>query len=187
MTLFTKNLFFIVLLLQMQIVNAERSSETNYYSVYGKNADDLISEFTNKGHDGFAGYTYWEIKTNYHYESDNKSCRLTDYNVDLIISYTMPKWKDKSGANRKLQKKWDKWYKSLLAHEKTHGSHGEKAYKELKRQFSSQSSKKNCKKLERTINSFTNKIINKYLKEDKLYDKRTNHGETEGASTQLLR
>ena len=99
----------------------------------------------------------------------------------------MPKWKNKSSAKSALQKKWDKWYKKLLAHEKTHGSHGKKAYKEIKQQFSNQDSKKNCKQLEKAINLFTNTIIKKYNKKDKLYDKQTDHGVTEGASTELLR
>jgi len=187
MNLFLKYLIFTVFALQIQLVIADININTEYYTVEGKNAEDLIQQLSQKGINGYAGYTKWDIKTNYQYKINSNNCHLTNYNIDLKVVFTMPKWIDKSTANRKLQLKWNNWYKSLLAHEKNHASHGEKAYIEIEQQFSKLPRKDNCQELETSLNMFTDNIISKYIKKDKRYDKLTNHGETEGASSTTLK
>ena len=130
--------------------DASVSEKIKYYSVSGKTVDAIKANMKKKGPKGYWAYTEWYVKW-------TGSCK-----VSVSVTYTMPKLK--SGAPADVKSKFDKMYKKLLKHEKNHGNNGISAAKEI--------AKKKC--------NGGDAILAKYNKKDIAYDKKTDHGYSEG-------
>ncbi|MCP5095503.1 MAG: DUF922 domain-containing Zn-dependent protease [Chloroflexi bacterium] len=105
-----------------------------------------------KGPKGYWAYAKWNIRW-------SGTCRVT-----LKINYTMPRWKNKNNAPKRLQKSWNKMIINLKRHEEGHGLHGINAANAIV--------KAKC--------NGSNRIITKWAKQDKVFDKKTGHGRKQG-------
>jgi len=123
-----------------------------YYEISGDTAAELRAQMKTKGPNGYWGYSRWYVRW-------SGSCKLS-----VTVDITMPKLKNPENVPAGLVQKFDKMYAALLTHEKNHGQHGISAAEEIEAN--------RCKN--------GNAIIDKWAAEDVTYDKRTNHGETEG-------
>ena len=123
-----------------------------YYKIKGDTAQNLKRQMKRKGPRGYWAYAKWNVKW-------SSKCK-----VKVSIKITMPQWQNKSEAPATLQKKWSKMISALKKHELNHGNHGINAAKELV--------SKKCKNAK--------KIVRKWAKQDKIYDRKTNHGRKEG-------
>ena len=165
---------------------ASKYTESQYYSIEGTTAEELIQQMSHKGPFGYSGYAKWDIKIKYTWNDIGHLCVLTSSGVDLNILYTLPKWSNKSRGEVELQRSWDIYYTNLMKHENGHGEHGELAYKEIKKGFSRISSRENCRQLEQALRTVTDNAIAKYAQKDVDYDQHTGHGDTQGASWSML-
>ena len=75
---------------------------------------------------------------------------------------------------------FNQYYNALFNHEKNHMTSGLYAAREIENSILKLNGFKNCKDLETIANTIGNKIIKKYNKRDKAYDKRTKHGQKVG-------
>ncbi|KIN65776.1 hypothetical protein Z945_823 [Sulfitobacter noctilucae] len=122
------------------------------YAVDATTASALKQQMRARGPKGFWAYTRWDIRW-------SSACE-----VRVKVSYTMPKHKNPDAMSPSLRREFDAMVASLMAHERQHGQHGINAAKEIDRA--------NC--------NGGMKIIRKYNRMDKEYDRRTRHGFTEG-------
>ncbi|MEQ9260200.1 MAG: DUF922 domain-containing protein [Roseovarius sp.] len=122
------------------------------YNVNGRTSAELLSQMKQRGPNGFWAYTNWYVRW-------SANCK-----VDVEISYTMPKHTNPGSMPADVKARWDRMNAALAAHERKHGQHGINAARELVAT--------SCKN--------GNAVIAKWAEQDKVLDKRTRHGETEG-------
>ncbi len=124
----------------------------NYYDVKGNTGYALKQQMKRNGPKGYWAYTTWRVKW-------TSNCI-----VNLKITYTYPRLANRETAPKQVVKNWDNMMKYLIAHEEGHGNHGIQAAKQI--------SENKCRN--------GSKITKRWPTEDKLFDKRTNHGANEG-------
>ncbi len=163
-------------------VTAQITSQTNYYSISASSAQELDVQLHLNNRNGFHADTQWSIQPRYQFKKSARGCEVSESNVNLIITYTMPEWLDKQDASVELQEKWNIWYANLLSHEKNHGFNGRQAYNEIKHGIYVIKSAPSCTQLTQAIKAMIDSALFKYSQEDQFYDQRTQHGTTEGAS-----
>lgn len=122
------------------------------YTVNATSAQDLIREMDARGPNGFWAYTDWYVKW-------TGSCDLS-----VSITYTMPKHKNEAKLDPELRKNWQSFVTALRKHEELHGAHGVQAAQEI----------------EKTKCANGDAVIKKWAKQDKVLDKRTDHGKKDG-------
>ncbi len=123
-----------------------------FYNVKALTAKELKKQMFKKGPNGFWAYAKWTVYW-------TVTCK-----VRVEIRYTFPKWVNKNEGSDALQSEWRAMTRALKAHEEVHGSHGINAAKEILAS--------GCKK--------PRKIIRKWAKQDKVFDKKTRHGARQG-------
>ncbi len=127
--------------------------KTKYYEIRGLTARQLKAQMRRRGPKGFWAYTRWYVRW-------TGNCR-----VSAEINYTFPRWTNRKQATGWLRQRWDRMTRNLWRHEKGHGRHGINAAHEIH--------KSRCR-------GDPMKIIRKWAKQDRIYDRRTGHGRTEG-------
>ncbi len=123
-----------------------------YYNIQGTTAGQLKAQMKRKGPQGHWAYSKWWV-------SWSSGCRVT-----VKLTYTFPKWTNSHKAPKSLRKSWKRMIKRLWIHERGHGQHGINAGRKIK--------KSGCRN--------PKKIIDKWAAQDKIYDRRTGHGRTQG-------
>ena len=126
---------------------------TKYYSISGTTAAQLKAQMRSKGPKGKWAYTKWYVRW-------SGNCRLS-----VSISYTYPRWANNSQASRPLQQSWHRMMARLRVHERGHARHGINAATEIERA--------GCKGNPASITS-------KWARQDKIYDRQTRSGITQG-------
>lgn len=133
---------------------ANPTVKTNWstYSVTATGVDQILRQMQQKGPNGFWAYTRWYVRW-------TGSCQ-----VSLEISYTMPKHTKRGAMPPHIRAAWDRMIAALRAHEEQHGAHGINAAHELVRN--------GCRN--------GNAIVAKWAEQDRIYDRLTGHGRSEG-------
>lgn len=162
------------------IVNVEQT----YYTVTGTTAAEIRSNLNREspvkiGNTSFDAYTRWHVSWEYQYVELPNSCGISEITTYVEIQQILPRLI--STLSSHLQNKWRIYYMALLNHENTHGNFARQAAHEIEVQLSAISPQSSCREIEDKANSIGYKIIEKYVAREKLYDKNTHHGVTEGA------
>ncbi|MEM1274835.1 MAG: DUF922 domain-containing protein [Pseudomonadota bacterium] len=124
------------------------------YAVTGTTVDTILQQMRDNGPNGSWAYTRWYVRW-------TASCE-----VALEINYTMPKHTRRGAMPANIRAEWDKMIAALMAHEEQHGAHGRNAARELVQ--------KRCRN--------GNAIVQKWAEQDRIYDRVTDHGRTEGVT-----
>ena len=128
------------------------STSTQYYTLTGKTVPELRAELKKKGPRGYWAYTEWYVRW-------SGSCALS---VD--IKYTLPKHKSPGALDPRTRASLDSMIAALTRHEQGHGAFAINAASEI----------------EKTRCADGDAVLAKYLKAEKAYDKKTDHGKREG-------
>lgn len=124
------------------------------YAVTGTTVDTILRQMQENGPNGFWAYTSWYVRW-------TASCQVT-----VEINYTMPKHARREAMPAHIRVEWDQMVAALKSHEKQHGVHGVNAANELVQ--------KRCRN--------GNAIVQKWAEQDRVYDRMTGHGRTEGVT-----
>ena len=122
------------------------------YPVDGRSAQAVLQQLADRGPNGFWAYTSWYVRW-------SGNCVVT-----LQIDYTMPRHTRPESLHPSLRQRWVQMVKALHLHERKHGAHGIAAARELVQ--------KNCRN--------GNAIVQKWADQDRILDKRTDHGASDG-------
>jgi predicted secreted Zn-dependent protease len=180
---------FLVLfvLLISSIAHAEPTINTlfDFYDIFPSSKKDLGKEMLNrspvkKNGKTFKGHTHWHVKWNFKWKKNNGICHITKVKTSLSVTYIMPQIAQGHEVAQPIRQSFENYYKSLLNHEKGHMKSGLYAAKDIEKALISLGSFESCDVLDETANRTANLIVKKYNNRDKEYDRKTNHGKTEG-------
>lgn len=124
------------------------------YAVTGTTVDTILRQLRNNSPNGVWAHTTWNVRW-------TVSCQ-----VSLAIKHTLPKHARRGDMPAHIRVEWDQMVVALRAHEQQHGVHGMNAAYELVQ--------KRCRN--------GNAIVQKWAEQDRVYDRMTGHGRTEGVT-----
>jgi predicted secreted Zn-dependent protease len=162
------------------------SEKYEYYEIKGNSEDQLRSEMCRCGCRWKDGKTYdsetrWHVKWDYDYDRAPEVCSVNSFRISADISFRYPKWVRTSDVPLPLAAKWDKYMKSLVAHENGHRDMVVKAAADLSRAVALLPPAPTCAELERMVQSLCHEQLNRLDAEAKSYDEATRHGVLQGA------
>ena len=157
-----------------------------YYAVSGTTAAEIRTSLTSNSPVTYKGRkhdarTDWQISWNYYWNETPHNCKLTRINTNLEVSYTLPLLTSLEKLEEPLKSRWNNYYEALLKHEEGHQDFGIQAAGEIESTLHALGPRKDCETLQKDANSAGHRILNKYAKLEKAYDKETNHGIKNGA------
>ena len=164
----------------------EVSEEFSYYLIYPNSPAEIATELTKNSpikENGriFRGHTDWHVRWNFWWDTSNGQCKINKANTTVKVTYTMPKLSDQH-KDKLIVERFNDYYLALLQHEKGHKGSGVLAAKEIEEVLLALPAKTDCKILESLANKKAKTIIRKYNKRDMVYDYKTDHGRTQGAT-----
>ena len=98
--------------------------------------------------------------------------------INLDITFVLPKLKK---SNPETERVWNKWYPNLIKHENKHRDLAVRMASRIENAILTMPRKPNCKQLDKQANKIGMRLLDELESQNVEYDKRTNHGESEGA------
>lgn len=160
------------------------SEEYEYYYVNPNTRADILTSLKENSPIHENGKTMYgssnsDVKWNLKWKHNSQICWITLVHTKVTTTYTLPKLIE---GGRDVDSFWDNWYPNLLTHEKGHHKLAIDAADEIEGKIRKMPSFSTCDLLEKNANNIVLESISKLGRLQKDYDKRTNHGETQGAS-----
>ena len=149
------------------------------YRVSGKTALDLYAAMGRSGPGGRDASTHWRVTWHYTY-SGFGSCRINSLDVSIDIRFTFPRWTNPVGAPLDLVHDWNRFMLDVIRHEAGHVRLAEQAGNEILRSLPGFGAP--CDGFVRAADAVADSIIDRLREKQRLYDERTDHGATQGAS-----
>ena len=162
------------------------NKQTVYYMAFPLNANDLMRALSSRspirqGSHVYHGNTDWSVDWRFSLQPVAGGCKLENIRVTLNIKYTLPQL-DPRVRDGATVARFRKFSEALSRHEHNHGKNGVAAANEVEKALRTLLPKRDCHTLEATANALGHRIVDKYAKKDREYDRLTGHGRTEGAS-----
>ncbi len=160
------------------------SNKYKYYAIDPRSIDDLLPSLNRASpiqEDGetFHGHTYTHIKWNFRWRSGSNRCWIESVRTEVAVTFTLPQLQN---HNVEINVIWNQWYPKLLIHEENHKNNGIQTAENIEQSIQNMHAYSSCDELEMRANEIGYDYIAKLKKLNDNYDKRTNHGESEGAS-----
>ncbi len=168
------------------VLLAQKTTERNYYPIYGSFGGELSREMTAKGPRGFSAYTESSLRYEYRTTETARGCRLSSVKIDYKLIYTLPRWENQSSAPAELVARWQKFYDALSRHENNHGAIADEMYSTLQARFSQLGVKPSCAEFSALMQQELAQVRAEATAKHQAYDSVTQHGMTEGASHGVL-
>lgn len=150
----------------------------NYYDVEGNDFSSLLGALNARG--TFHGRADWRLSYRFQSRMGPGGCGVSSIGTDLDLQMTLPRWAPPAGVAGDLVSRWERYVAALRLHEEGHLDHGRGAEKEFK-VLASAMTAPDCGSLDRALRDRFSKLIADYQARDRDYDKRTEHGRTQGA------
>jgi len=159
-----------------------------YYDVEGNTVQQLQNSIA--GHDwgvvpahgtGTARVV-WDYDVSHRLREEAGSCRYVEVKLNGSIVEELPRWQAPAGADSALVARWNTFITNLETHEQEHVDLGLQAAKEIHDTLINFPPQPTCDELTAKGDARTDEIYDKYEQRNIEYDKRTNHGVTQGAA-----
>jgi predicted secreted Zn-dependent protease len=158
------------------------SIRTDYYEVHGTNAEALLASMKARQPSTSHASTEWRINWDYEWQQEPAECILRSFSTRVRVRYTLPQWVDWQRADKALQGEWKRYFGALVIHESGHAGYGIVAAKEMVRLVNSREWRApDRNELKARIDEACDKIIREFRAQEVAYDKKTDHGRTQGA------
>lgn len=174
-------------LLVISTVSAEPAVQINtrFYTVTGHTVEDLHRSLTSRGPSGEDGQPYhahteWNLNWHYRWVESRSKCRVSQVEVRVDINYLLPQLDPSIRLPAQLQADWDAYYNALYRHEQQHKDHGIQAARELEQQLLFINEPEDCRQLQSHLQQTAQRVMDKYDRLDKDFDRKTNHGINDG-------
>lgn len=156
-----------------------------YYDVAGSSDNELraaINTRRPKDSDGVQhdAVTNWDVRWTYRSATGAQGCTLTSLSTRLEVVTIMPRWSTRQ-AGTMLEQRWNAFVAALERHETEHLQISLRAAQRIHERLSSLDAARTCPLLEESINSTGQALLDQFRAEDKEYDRRTQHGASQGA------
>ena len=153
---------------------------TKYYNIRAKNAQEVFRQISRNGLKR-SGIKHAVATTLIKMKIDNvkiqrrgRRCVVKDVRVKLTLVYSYPRWRNIKKSSKSARKKWNRYYKQVVRHEKNHGALAKKMARNMERsarKLTSRSSR-NCSGLTRKLKRSFSKINRQHDRQQKAFDKR---------------
>jgi predicted secreted Zn-dependent protease len=153
------------------------------YEIRGTNARELTQQMITLGpavDDGrrFAANTRWNVRWTYPYARNAHGCTTGPVRADVTVKIVLPHW---IPVRTGLEAEWKRFSRALLEHEQGHRDIGVEAAREIAAALARIDAQPTCEALEELADSTGELLLQEARRRDKRYDRKTNHGESQGA------
>lgn len=128
----------------------------------------------------FRGVTRWNARWRFRTTPSGFSCEITDVEVRLTVTTTVPRWDPPAGAEPGLAGRWADYRKALDRHEAGHRDLAVRAANDVARTLGGV--RTGCAVAAEEANARADWIVERYRDLNRRYDVETGHGRTQGAS-----
>lgn len=165
----------------------QSAEHAKFYELTGASAQELIAQMKEAGplgKDGkrYFGKTDWTIHWRYHYEARGGSAILTRVSVTTDVTTIMPRRQAPANAGDRMAKEWVRFLAALAVHERGHAENAQRHAKHLYAVLHDHGPFASAQDLEAFVKTQGDKCITDAQTADVEYDKRTGHGNTQGAT-----
>ena len=103
-----------------------------------------------------------------------RRCFVKNVRVKLSLVYSYPRWSNIKRGSKSARKKWKKYYKQIVRHEKNHGALAKKMARNVERSIRKLTSRssRNCSALTRKLKRSFSKINRQHDRQQSAFDKR---------------
>lgn len=154
-----------------------------YYPVTGATIEGIRNQMEQSGPSSngnrFFGSVQWQVTWDAQWRPVGHQCQVTKANIRTDITYTLPQWQPTQRPAQAVQQQWSRFYSALKLHEDGHREHGVEVSRALLEKL--QGRLGNCQTMQQDLNAIANQTIQAYNQADQEYDRRTQHGVTQGA------
>ena len=133
----------------------------------------------------FSGLMEWEWEWRAAYDTAGGNCAPGRIVTRASSNIILPKWTSYKDASYQERAEWDRANQVLLRHEKKHETIAKMAVKEFERKANRLPAAAECETLTAQINDLFDRYMKQANTQNKSYDRRTDHGRTEGAKLRL--
>lgn len=161
------------------------SIDTHYYPVDGYDGASIRKSIEQKGPLGsnsqrFHAHTNWDLSWGYRWIQGRGGCQITSTDVELKVTYLLPRLSAPDKVDPKYKVKWDAYFEALFEHEQQHKDHGVLAAHELERQILALPPQQSCATLDDLMQKTADDVFYQYDNMGKELDRTTNHGANQG-------
>jgi len=160
---------------------------TKFYNIRAKNAQEVFRQISRndlmrRGRQHAVATTQINLKMDrVDILRRGRRCVVKDVRVKLSLVYSYPRWRNINQSSKSARKKWKRYYKQVVRHEKNHGALAKKLARKMERsarKLTSRSSR-NCsvltRKLRRTFKALNRQHDRQQTSFDKREHRRTSH------------
>lgn len=128
----------------------------------------------------YRGHVNWQLSWEFDWQSKSNMCEIISVNIQLDVSYIMPRIPEYYRVGQRVRTVFKNYYAALLQHEKGHQKFGFLAAKELESGLLRVGSLYDCHSLPAELNTKAQAVVRHYIKRDREYDLKTQHGLLQG-------
>jgi predicted secreted Zn-dependent protease len=127
----------------------------------------------------YLGHTHWKVAWSFEMTAqDDGSCRVSAVSTDLTAEIILPRL---SGGDARQVAMFDKYISALREHELGHYENGRAAAGAVRAGLLAAPMKSSCDETEERLHAQSRATVARFNEKDREYDRRTEHGVTQGA------
>ncbi len=127
----------------------------------------------------YHAYTRWQVQWNYWWrEQRDGRCQIDLTRTQLHATLTLPRL---SGGDAQQRQRFEHYLGALREHELGHYRIGQAAAAEIDTALLQTPEYPTCAELQRQANQRANTVLQRYIEQERRYDRDTGHGRTQGA------
>lgn len=169
------------------LVKYETKFTVTTYNVMGKTLNDISKSLNAQAlpdpHEPFSRYyarTDWYLTGDWFWKPSASGCELTGAQVMVAVTMTLPALTTVD-APAEVQTQWNQFIDNTITHESVHVKLAYDGARNYQRELSQLAPTTNCDLLQNRLNEIFRKNFDQIDRANVDYDKRTKHGETQGA------
>lgn len=155
-----------------------------YYDITGRTEGDLLNGMVRLGPswngERYFGLTRTDVRYTYWKTPKPTGCDLTEIQVYLEVTVTLPRWQPMSGTPFQLERSWRSFDYALRQHELGHQRLAVEEAEMIRRSLASLRTA-SCNAIDAQARSQASRIRETYQSLHHDYDHHTDHGRTQGA------
>jgi predicted secreted Zn-dependent protease len=157
------------------------------YTVTGSTAAELRADVDLRRPTAVDGQRYdastrWHVNWRYPYDDRGAAgCSTGAVSVTVTVVIQLPEYRPPAGAPARLRDEWNRYATALRQHENGHRDFGVRTGAEVKRELEALGRAGSCALLDAAANRTGNAVVERFVRDERAYDRDTAHGATQGA------
>ena len=153
---------------------------TTTYRVFGSTEQQVRASLDARRPGDYDARTQWFVDWSYTSAIRSSRCVVATSKVHTRIVFTYPRWVAPASASEELRADWTRYMSRLRVHESGHASIGRLTARRIVATLA-RTTASTCSALDRSLRAVIARHFRAGNAADIAYDRRTRHGETQGA------